>query len=128
MSKGKVCTAIAFLLIIAVSLAVIAIRNNRTMINKTARIYQNGALIREIRLDDIFEPVEFEISDSDGHTNTIRAEQGRICMIHANCPDKVCVEQGWIDNGVLPIVCLPNQVTIEITGAESDVDISTGGM
>lgn len=128
MSKGKVCTAIAFLLIIAVSLAVIAIRNNKTMINKTARIYQNGALIREIRLDDIFEPVEFEISDNDGHTNTIRAEQGRICMLHANCPDKVCVEQGWIDNGVLPIVCLPNKVTIEITGAESDVDISTGGM
>lgn len=128
MPKGRIIAAAVLIFITVTSFAVIAIRNNMTMTNKTARIYQNGELIREIALDDISEPIEFDISDDDGHTNTIRAEQGRICMLRADCPDKVCVEQGWIDNGVLPIVCLPNKVTIEITGGESDVDISNGGI
>ena len=129
MTKNKTRIIVFVLIVIVlVSALVIAIRMNQPHQNKTARIYQNGELIKEINLDKITEPIEFNITDDNGHTNTVRAENGRICMISADCPDKICVNQGWIDNGVIPIVCLPNKVTVEIVGTTDDVDAMAGGV
>lgn len=93
--------------------------------SKTAVIYYNGSPVRKIQLDEIDEPIEFDVTGDNGSVNTIRAERGRICMKYADCPDKLCVNQGWIHNGIVPVVCLPNKVTIEITGAENDADART---
>lgn len=129
MIKNKTWIIIFSLIgIVVLSVVVIAVRGNQPQKNKTARIYQNGELLREINLNIITEPIEFDIIGDNGHVNTVRAEQGRIRMLHAECPDNICVNQGWIDNGVIPIVCLPNKVTIEITGTNSDVDGQTGGI
>lgn len=111
---------------VIISLAIIIFKSQQTLENKTAKIYQNGGLIKEIGIDTLMGPVEFEITDDSGHTNRIRAERGKIRMSGADCPDQLCVKQGWIDSGIIPVVCLPNKVTIEITGGESDVDIQTG--
>ena len=35
-------------------------------------------------------------------------------MESASCPDGLCVHQGAISDGLLPIVCLPNKVQIQI--------------
>ena len=123
--KNKTAIIVLALLILS-SLAVMAIKYMLSSEHKTAKIYQDGEIIREIALDTLTEPIEFEITDENGHENIVRAEHGRIRIISADCPDKVCVNQGWIENGVVPIVCLPNKVTIEITGAESDIDARTG--
>ncbi|MCI8403327.1 MAG: NusG domain II-containing protein [Clostridia bacterium] len=96
--------------------------------SKTAQIYQNGELIREIELDTVDSPIEFDITDSDGHINTVRAEKGKIRMLGADCPDKLCVNRGWIKNSVVPVVCLPNKVTIEIVGTKSKEDARSGGI
>jgi hypothetical protein len=39
-------------------------------------------------------------------------KDGKINMSKSDCPDKRCVKQGWSD--LLPIICLPNQIVIEI--------------
>ena len=115
MSKNKKAVLI-LILIVLLSAAAIVLRARLTSGGKTAVIYQNGEIIREINLDIIDEPLEFTIEGADGETNDVRAENGRIRIESASCPDKVCVHQGWIENGVVPIVCLPNKVTIEIRG------------
>ena len=51
---------------------------------------------------------------------------GRIRVRRANCPDQVCVRQGWISDSSVPVVCLPHQVVIQITGGEGDVDAAAG--
>ena len=126
MKNKTIIIALAILLLL--SFAVIAIQHARTSENKTTKIYQNGEVIREIALDTITEPIEFEITNESGHKNAVRAEKGRIRITSADCPDKICVNQGWIENGIVPIVCLPNKVTIEITGADSDIDARTGDL
>ena len=126
MNKNKAVIS-GLVILLLFSFAVTAIRYLRTSDNKTAKIYRNGEIIREINLDTLTEPIEFEITDESGHKNAVRAEKGRIRITSADCPDKVCVNMGWIENGVVPIVCLPNKVTIEITGANSDIDARTGG-
>ena len=36
----------------------------------------------------------------------------------ADCPDKLCVKQGFIDRPVLPIACLPNRLVIRLCPAK----------
>lgn len=129
MSMNKSSFLIITLILLTVFSAVaIFIRAFYMNESKTAKIYQNGELIREIELDTVDSPIEFDITDSDGHINTVRAEKGKIRMLGADCPDKLCVNRGWIKNSVVPVVCLPNKVTIEIVGTKSKEDARSGGI
>lgn len=90
-----------------------------------ARIYQDGALVREIDLDRLSAPLTFTV-EFQGRTNTVTAEPGRIRVESADCPDQVCVDQGWISDGTVPVVCLPNRLVIQIEGGGDGLDSATG--
>lgn len=82
--------------------------------NAVANIYQNGTLIRSIDLEAVEESYTFKIEGENGAYNTILVEPGYISITDASCPDKVCISQGRISDGVLPITCLPNGIVIQI--------------
>ncbi len=85
-------------------------------------VYQAGVRVRSIDLAQVDGPFSFEV-DGPAGGNTILVEPGRVRVSHAGCPDQVCVEQGWIDSGALPIICLPNELVIRIEGgAPAEVD------
>ncbi len=88
----------------------------------TAVVMQDGAVLRRIELDRVFAPYTFEVGGA--YTNTVSVEPGRICVSHADCPDKICVQRGWISERGAPIVCLPNGLVIEIEGGSGDLDAS----
>ena len=90
----------------------------------TANVYQDGQRIRTIDLSRVKEPYSFTV-DGPAGTNTVLEEPGRICVSHADCPDQVCVMQGWISNSVIPIVCLPNRLVIQIE-AENQESVIDG--
>ena len=85
----------------------------------TAEIYKDGVLIETIDLNNVKQPYEIPI---DGGHNIALAENGKISMKSADCPDGLCVKQGAISTGAYPIVCLPNKVVIKIRGAETELD------
>ena len=65
---------------------------------------------------------EIKIND----TNILVIKGGEADMIHANCPDQICVDQVEISKTGETIVCLPNKVIVEVKGAEAaDVDAVT---
>ena len=82
--------------------------------NAVANIYQNGTLIRSIDLEAVEESYTFKIEGENGAYNTVLVEPGCISITDASCPDKVCISQGRISDGVLPITCLPNGIVIQI--------------
>lgn len=92
----------------------------------TAEIYQNGELVETIRLDQVTEAYTILVEGEDGAENLVEAAPGRIRMKSADCPDQVCVHQGWISDSTVPIVCLPHQVIIEVTGGDSYADAAAG--
>ena len=92
----------------------------------TAEIYQNGELVETIRLDQVTEAYTILVEGEDGAENLVEAAPGRIRMKSADCPDQVCVQQGWISDSTVPIVCLPHQVIIEVTGGDSYADAAAG--
>ena len=91
-----------------------------------ARITLDGALVREIDLTGVEEPFSFTVEGPAGLTNTILVEPGRIRVSEADCPDQICVHQGFISDGTTPIVCLPNKLIIQITGGGEALDAAAG--
>lgn len=87
---------------------------------KTARIYQNQKLIREINLDEVKEAYTIEISGEHGEYNVIEVRPGEIGMKSASCPDELCVQMGFIRDGKMPVTCLPNKIVIEIIQKENE--------
>ena len=93
---------------------------------RLAKISQGGNVVKEIDLTQVKEPYSFTLEGENGALNTVLVEPGRICISEASCPDQICVHQGWISDGSEPIVCLPNQIIIQITGGGSQVDAAAG--
>jgi hypothetical protein len=85
---------------------------------KTACIYQNDTLIREIDISDVKEPYTVTIENEDGGRNVIEIRNGSVGVIEASCPDGLCMNMGFIDNSVMPVTCLPNHLVIKISDEE----------
>ncbi len=91
----------------------------------TAQIYQDGALIETIDLSGVEEPYSFTVAWEGGY-NVVSVERGRIRVSEADCPDQICVRQGWISNGAAPVACLPHKLVIQIAAAAEEIDGVTG--
>lgn len=115
-----------WVILIAVLLAVSVLGSVLTLGGRTgavtANVYLDGQCIRSIDLSQVAESYSFTV-DGPAGTNTVLVEPGRICVSHADCPDQVCVHQGWISNSVIPIVCLPNRLVIQIEESAQTTDI-----
>lgn len=46
----------------------------------------------------------------------IRTENGEVYVIDADCPDRMCVNTGRISRAGQSIICIPNRLSIRITG------------
>lgn len=87
-----------------------------------ARIYVQDRLYQEVPLDT---DQVVEIDQGNGVVNHVEVKDGAIHMKDSTCDDKLCVEQGEItpenyeDRALRNwVVCLPNQVTIELVLAD----------
>ena len=74
---------------------------------------RDGREYRRVDLGAVTEPYEFTVETEWGW-NTVRVEPGAICVTDADCPGHDCVQQGAISNGMIPIVCLPHRLVIQI--------------
>ena len=59
----------------------------------------------------------------NGGTNVLTVENGSAAVTQADCPDKICVEQGRVRYTGQCITCLPNKLTVTLEGGEPEVDL-----
>ena len=109
----------AFLILVTAAclLYLLTVRNHTQ--GCVAEIYQNGKLILTITLDKVQEPYTLDIEGENGHVNRIEVRSGCIGMISADCPDLLCVRQGFIHSPTIPVTCLPNRLVIRLRPAEN---------
>lgn len=60
--------------------------------------------------------------DGKGGYNVLEVEGTRARMREANCPDRLCVQMGWIERPGQSIVCLPHRLLLRIEGGEEKLD------
>lgn len=51
---------------------------------------------------------------------TVEIKGGKVRIKDAPCHNRVCIHQGWIENGVL--ICLPNKVVVTISRPDHSKD------
>lgn len=124
MSRNAKIILILLLAAAVLSAGVLLLQKKQTS-SPVARITRDGELLREIPLDEVEESYSFVVEDEEG-SNTILVEPGRIRVSEADCPDQVCVNQGFISDGTVPVVCLPHKLMIEIVGGGSEFDAAAG--
>ena len=61
----------------------------------------------------------------NGGTNILCIEDGKAYMESADCPDKVCIHRGKISKAGETIICLPNRLTVTVSG-EVEIEGFTG--
>ena len=86
--------------------------------NSLVVIYKDGSIYKTLPL---FEDEVVTIEDDEGRINVVSIKDGKADMIEANCQDKICVNTRSAQKDGHSIVCFPNRVVVEITGAEKDV-------
>lgn len=63
---------------------------------------------------DLSEDYEGDILGVGGGSNHLIIHDGKARISAASCPDQKCVHQGEIQFSGQPIICLPNQVVVQI--------------
>ncbi len=77
----------------------------------TVSISQNGELVRSLPLIGTAEEIALSgcrVSVSDG----------KVSMLESECGDKVCIKTGKIHSAGEAIICVPNRVSVEISGRD----------
>lgn len=91
---------------------------NKDYSSTYANIKVSGKLYDNINLSSIKDEKTITINTDKGN-NTILIKDSGIKIIEANCKDELCIKQGTITKVTESLVCLPNELIIEIKGDES---------
>ena len=82
-------------------------------------VYENEVIERlDLSKDGIYSPPGFDV--------TFEVKDGAVAFISSDCPDKICVNTGFISKRGQSAVCLPNRLTLRIAGGEGTADIYIG--
>ena len=110
LKKGDFVIAGA-VLVLAISIWIFGFRGSSE--GSRAEIFEDGKLIYTASL---LKNREIELSGC-----IIAVSDGKVRMLSADCPDKVCERAGAISKSGEIIVCAPNRISIKIPG-ESRID------
>ncbi len=59
----------------------------------------------------------------NGGSNILEIKNGRARMTEADCPDRICVKEGWVSRMGECITCLPNKLIVEVVKENDTVDL-----
>lgn len=122
MKKGDKITAVVIAGIVVISsIGVLAYMYLAKGGHHIAEIKQDGKVIRTIDLDSIASAEDIRVSYGNDY-NVVRVEKGKIRIIDADCPDKLCVKTGWITEPGQSVICLPHKLIIKIQGGSKEID------
>ncbi len=94
-------------------------RMHQTESGSRIRITVSGETMEEY---DLAEDAEIPIEIDGKLTNTLVISDGRADMISADCPDQICVNTSPISALSETIVCLPNQVVVEVISSDEEAE------
>jgi hypothetical protein len=87
---------------------------------KTAVVYKDGVVIERLSLAAV-EERHIDLRPH-GIAMVVSVSQGRVRVLSSSCKQQICVRKGWVGRAQDPIICIPNKITIEVTGTDSDYD------
>ena len=78
------------------------------------RVYSADKLIEELKLNT---DRDIHVEGVLGHSH-IQIKEGQVRFVDSPCTGKFCVHKGWLSHNGDFNACLPNQISIEISGQQ----------
>lgn len=82
-----------------------------------ADITRDGKVIQKIDLNKVTKPQTI-LLNNNGYKLTVIAEKGKIRVLDADCPDKICKNFGWLTKPGDNAICMPSRIIVMIEGVE----------
>ncbi|MDR1782620.1 MAG: NusG domain II-containing protein [Bacilli bacterium] len=89
--------------------------------DKVAEVYYKNKLVYTFDLSSKGND-SFEIQAANGPVKIIK-EDDHVRVVEENSKRHLCSLQGWSDETLAPIVCLPNELYIKIEGVDKNDDV-----
>ena len=123
MKKNDLILIAALLAVALLAYAGVSLYSKVRTNKAEAVVYQQGKEQGRYRLS---ENNVVEIYLENGDYNILQIREGQAEITEASCPDKTCVRHRPISRQGESLVCLPNQMVVEIeNGADSGIDGAT---
>jgi hypothetical protein len=123
----KIKTTLSYVdILIAVSIVLFGLywlmmRDFNGTTEKTVVIYKDDVVIwaLPIQKDRIIQLEPFGVS------MVVEIRDQKVRVLSSSCHQQICVRKGWTGQVHNPIICLPNKITINLTGADPEYDTIT---
>lgn len=130
MKKNDIILIAALLLIAFAVFVGVSIYSKLTTKEPEAVVYLDGEEQGRYPLSEDTEvelrQTTLESGQDEDRYNILRIHDGKADIVEASCPDKVCVNHRPVNGNGESLVCLPNQMVVEIeNGVESEIDAGT---
>lgn len=79
-------------------------------------VEQNGTVVYQQLLGEMKEPLRMEVIGQSGNPVYIELDQTGAAIVQSSCPDQTCVHTGKITRAGETTICLPERVSVTITG------------
>lgn len=116
MNKNDIILCAIILVISLFILGIFKIKDNK---NKEAIVYHNNDVILKIDLTDR-ESRTYTVNGDNGDV-VIETVDGKVKVVEEISPKHLCSIQGYIENSMESIICLPNRIVIKIN-EKDDID------
>jgi len=116
-----------FVVVAVVALAVALWSGGRLASSQAtgAVLIRDRTTIRTFTLQEMNTDATYSV-ESLGYHFTIQTGGGRIRFASSDCPDKVCVQTGWISRPPQVAACVPGHLLLRVNGDSGDVDVING--
>lgn len=101
------------ILITLVSSAAAIISTSKKYENLYVNIEVDGKPYSRVPLSNRNDKIKIQTSYG---SNIVEIESGKVHIYDADCPDKICIKDGFISKPGQILVCLPHKVVIQIVG------------
>ncbi|MEA4888693.1 MAG: NusG domain II-containing protein [Clostridiaceae bacterium] len=91
----------------------------------SAVVLQDGRTILELSAEELAGTGEKTLTVNDYHY-TLIYDHGRIRFSQADCPDRICVQSGWISQEGQIVACVPGHLILKIRGGKNQPAEETG--
>ncbi|ERT61013.1 NusG domain II-containing protein [Megasphaera vaginalis (ex Srinivasan et al. 2021)] len=124
LKKGDILLIVFLLLCSFIPEGIFLLSGADTAMDKTyAVIYVDGEMYKTLPLSEHTGTDTFTIRTERGF-NTVVVKENTIGIVEADCPDGVCISEGFISKPGATSVCLPHKVLIEVRASDnSDADV-----
>lgn len=124
LTKWDILLIVVLLLLSFLPEGIFYLSGNDASVTRTyAEIQVEGKVYKKVPLSGHHGEDRFSIDTDKGH-NLVVIKDESIGITEADCPDKICIREGFVSKPGATVVCLPHKLLIEVKnagGEEPDV-------